>query len=117
MQSTVVDKSFAADAAATELLDGSPVPDDDPRLDQRSARLMRDLVMAPAQRGARGAARRAREATRSGLAWALSQFFVVGLLGLLLFVGLLILRLKLGWSVDGLLDRVLGLLPEAMRPA
>lgn len=111
-QDAVRTGSFDVDAAASELLGTSGVDDGDSRLSERSARLARDLMMTPLQRGARGVARRTRQATRSGVAWLVTQAVVVGFVALMVFVALVVARYQWGLSVDQALDRVLSLLPE-----
>jgi hypothetical protein len=109
-QESVIERAFDPAAAAAEILRASGVSDGDPRLLERSARLMRDLIMAPLQRGVPGARRRLRRAATSGFAWLLSQFIVVGTVMLLLAVALLASRARWKVSVDGALDRVLDVL-------
>lgn len=110
-QDAVRSGSFDVDAAASELLATAAVDDGDPRLSERSARLARDLVMTPLQRGARGVARRTRQATRSGVAWLVTQVVVVGVVATMVFVALLVARYRWGLSVDEALDRTLSMLP------
>lgn len=106
-QDAVRGGDFDPDACADELLDSSAAEFDDPRLLERSARLQRDLVMAPLQRGARGATRKARVAARGGLAMFLAQGLALGVFTLLLLAVLLLLRVKHDYSVDRLLDSLL----------
>lgn len=106
-QESVIARAFDPAAAAGEILRASGVSDGDPRLLERSSRLMRDLIMAPLQRGLPGARRRLRRAATSGFAWLLSQFIVVGTVMLLLAVALLASRARWKISIDGGLDRVL----------
>lgn len=110
-QDAVVAGAFDPDAAARELLGAARAAAGDPRLRERSARLQRDLLMAPLQRGLRGAARRARSGTRSIAAALLTQALVVLTLAVLFAVALSIARLRWGISLDAWLDRVLALLP------
>jgi len=110
-QDAVIAGAFDPDAAARELLGVAQAAAGDPRLRERSARLLRDLLMAPLQRGVRGTARRARQAARSLAAVLVTQLLVlVTLLGLAI-VALLVIRLRWGFSVDGWLDRVLDIVP------
>lgn len=110
-QDAVIAGTFDPDAAARELLGGSRAPAGDPRLRERSARLLRDLLMAPLQRGMRGAARRARTQVRSLAALLVSQFLIVGSLVALILVAVAVARLRWGLSLDAWLDRVLALVP------
>jgi hypothetical protein len=105
-QDAVLRGEFEPDACAREIDGASRAAVGDARVDERSVRLMRDLVMAPALSGIRGASRRARTATRGGLAFALVQFLVLGICALLVFVALAVVRWRWGFSVDGFLDRV-----------
>ena len=108
-QEAVVRGEFDPDACAREVLAASGVTPDDPRVLERSARLERDLLMAPLQRGLRGASRRARGAARGGLAMVVSQAVAIGVYTLVLFVILLLLRVNNDFSMDSVLDGVLGL--------
>lgn len=106
---SVMDRKWDPAACTREVL-GYATPEQraDPRVRERSARLLRDLLMAPLQRGVRGAARRGREKVRSGFAYLLVQAFV-----LLLFAAIaagigVLLRFK-GNSLDAWADRVLDL--------
>jgi hypothetical protein len=103
-QDAVVRGEFEPDACARDLLGASASGCDDPRLRERSSRLMRDLVMAPAQRGLKGAGRKARRATRHGLAWLVSQLVVAAIFFLMAILALFVIRAKWGWSVDKALD-------------
>lgn len=106
-QDAVREGDFDADACANEILDASDADLEDARLLERSARLQRDLLMAPLQRGVRGASRKARGAARGGLAMLLAQGLALGVFTLLLLAVLLLLRVKHDYSVDGLLDSFL----------
>jgi hypothetical protein len=99
---------FDADQASAELLSASPVPDDDPALLARSARLCLDLWMAPTLRGAQGALRGVRQAGRNLFAYVFAQLLILALFSLLFGAGLLLLRLY-GTPIEAPLDRVLGL--------
>ena len=79
---------------------------------ERSGRLLRDLLMAPYQRGMKGAGRRARGAARSGLAFLLAQLIVLLVFTALIGVVLLVVRLRWGWSLDGFLDGLIELVPS-----
>ena len=112
-QNAVRQGDFDPDACARDLLgatgDRSGVSDEDPRLMERSGRLLRDLLMAPVLRGMRGAGRRAREAARGGLAFFVAQFLVLSIYSLLVLVALLLLRVRWNASIDGFLDNIRGL--------
>ena len=110
-QDAVVAGVFEPDAAARELLAAAQVGAGDPRLRERSARLLRDLLMSPLQRGARGTGRRARRAARSLAAALVSQLLVVVTLLALGIVALVVVRLRWGYSVDAWLDRVIDIVP------
>jgi hypothetical protein len=111
-QEAVLRGEFDPDAAARELEHGAAAAPGDARLVERSGRLLRDLLMAPYQRGLRGAGRRVRGAARSGAAFLVAQVVVIGVLVVLLAVVLLVLRLRWGWSVDAFLDRIVELVPS-----
>jgi hypothetical protein len=112
-QTAVRQGEFDADACTRDLLgspgDHSGVGDEDPRLMERSGRLLRDLLMAPVLRGARGASRRAREAARGGLAFIVAQFLVLSIYSVLVLVALLLVRVRWNASIDGFLDNIRGL--------
>lgn len=112
-QEAVVRGEFDPDACAREVLAASSVTADDPRVLERSARLERDLLMAPLQRGLRGASRKARGAARGGLAMVVSQAVAIGVYTLVLFVILLLLRVNNDFSMDSVIDGVLGLVSGA----
>src|SRR5690606_5569118 len=77
-QDAVVRNEFDADAAARDLSQGAQASEADPRLVERSARLLRDFLMASFQRGVQGAGRRVRNATRTGVAMIVAQLVAVG---------------------------------------
>lgn len=110
-QDAVVAGEFDPDRAADEILAATPVGDDEPAFLERSARLQRDLIMQPALRGVRGAARGVRRAGRNLVASLLVQSFVVLVLALVFGLGLLLARYQ-GFELDELLDRVLSVLPS-----
>jgi len=105
-QEAVVGGRFDADRAADELLASARDGEAEAAVERRSAELARDLVMAPRMRGLHGAARKAREAGRRGLAWLLVQVLVV-LVFLLAFVGSLLAARYAGHDVHAPLDTVL----------
>ncbi|MCA8981750.1 MAG: hypothetical protein H6831_06900 [Planctomycetes bacterium] len=104
----VVRGEFQPEACARELLAASDLPDDDPRVLERSSRLLRDFVMTPAGRGARGAGRKMKGAAKNTAAAAVAQFIIVGIILLMTFVGMVLARLKWDTSFDGWIDAILG---------
>ncbi len=106
-QDAVLRGEFDPDACARDLLASSDVPPDDPRLLERAARLQRDLVMAPLQRGLAGAGRRARGAARQGTAYLLANLIAISVYTLVLVAILVLVRLNYGFSVDGMIDGIL----------
>lgn len=103
----VVRGEFQAEACARELLLDNPTPDDDPRVMERASRLLRDFLMTPVQRGAKGAGRKMRGAAKNTAAAAVAQFIIVGIILLMTFVGMVLARLKWDTSFDGLIDSIL----------
>jgi len=104
----VVRGEFQPEACARELLAENTVPDDDPRVVERASRLLRDFVMTPVSRGARGAGRKVKGAAKNTAAAAVAQFIIVGIILLMTFVGMVLARLKWGTSFDGWIDGILG---------
>jgi hypothetical protein len=102
----VVAGAFDPDLCAREILAASGVEAGDPRLVERSGRLLRDFLMAPVLAGARGASRRMRRAARGGMAFVVAQGLALAVFALLVLAALLLLRIR-GVSLDGLLDRIL----------
>lgn len=107
-QEAVIRGEFEPDACARDVLAAGDLAPDDERLVERSGRLLRDLLMAPRQRGVRGAGRRARGAARKGLAYALSQLVVIVIFLLIALAALFTVRVRWGWSVDAFLDGIRG---------
>lgn len=105
-QGEVVGGRFDADQCAREILARSGVPSDDERLEQRSARLLRDFLMAPLMKGMRGASRRAKRAAQGGVAYVLAQVVALGIYSLLVLASLLLLRIR-DYDLNGLLDTIL----------
>lgn len=106
-QEAVKRREFDADGCARELLSVSDVSPDDPRMLERSARLMRDLVMAPLQRGAQGAGRRAKGAAKSGAAFLVAQLIVVGIFSLIVLLAMVVVHQKWpGFSFDEFLGKL-----------
>ena len=109
-QAAVQRGEFNADACAAELLAGEPAagaPDGDAALLERCARLQRDLLMAPMLRGAKGAGRKAREATRGFVAMLVAQLVVLTIYSFVILAALLLVRAK-GFGLDDSLDTILG---------
>jgi hypothetical protein len=111
-QEAVLRGEFDPDACARDLNAAGQAQPGDPRLLERTGRLLRDLLMAPYQRGLRGAGRRARGAARSGLAFLIAQVLILLVFALLFGVVLLVVHVRWGWSVDGFLDSLLDLVPS-----
>jgi hypothetical protein len=109
-QAAVTTGSFEPDACARDILGTSRVSAEDPRLLERSARLERDLLMAPVQRGERGAGRKMRTAARGGLAVLLAQAVAIVVYSLLVLAALLVTRSGSGRSIDAILDSILDLI-------
>ena len=109
-QEAVQRGEFDPDACARDIVGGSPVGGEDPRLLERAAILQRDLLMTPLQRGVRGAGRRARGATRSGVAFLIAQGMAILVYTLVILIVLLLGRMQKGLSLDGMLDRILEVL-------
>jgi len=76
-QKRVVEGGFQVEDCARELYEAGRL--DESRLLDRSGRLLRDFLMAPLTRGARGAGRKVRMATKRGVAWVVAQFVVVAI--------------------------------------
>jgi len=105
-QRAVLDGSFDADLCAGAVAAASRAGADDPRMRERAGRLLRDFVMAPTTRGARGAGRRVRQAARGGVAFVVAQGLALVVYSVIVLVALLLLRVR-DVSLDGFLDRIL----------
>jgi hypothetical protein len=105
-QEAVLAGRFDADRAAEELLAAPRAEATESQLERRAAELARDLVMAPRMRGLSGAARKAREAGRRGIAWIVVQILVVLVFAGLFAASLLTAR-YVGHDLHAPLDRVL----------
>jgi hypothetical protein len=105
-QDAVVSNAFDPDRCAQDILARSAVAPGEPRLLERSARLLRDLLMAPLFSGSRGAARRARQATKGVVAMVVSQAVAFGVYTAIVLAAMLLLRLR-DVSFDAFLDRIL----------
>lgn len=104
---------FDPDACAADLVTAEPDGVVAERVLDRSGRLLRDLVMQPLLRGVDGAKRAVRGAARTGLAYLVTQVLVTLVFMALFLAVLLVVRLRWGWSVDGMLDGLLERLPGA----
>ena len=104
-QKRVVDGDFAVEDCANELYDAGRGRLDELRLMERSGRLLRDFLMAPLARGARGAGRRARMATKRGAAWVVAQFIIVAIYTVILLLIMAFLYQR-GTSFDGLFEKI-----------
>jgi len=78
-QQRVVDGEFKVEDCANDLYEAGRGHMDELRLLERSGRLLRDFLMTPLTRGARGAGRKVRVATKRGVAWVVAQFVVVAI--------------------------------------
>lgn len=107
-QERVRSGEFEPDKCAKDLLAAAGDESVAGPLAERTARLQRDLLMAPLQSGARGAGRRARAAAKRGLAYAVAQLVVLLIFLALVMIGLLVARLMLDWSIDEFLDGIGG---------
>lgn len=104
-QDAVMRSEFDPDAAARDILAAARGLDDQ-RLGERSARLQRDLIMAPLAASSRGATRKLRGAAQSMAAMVISQFVVLSISLLLVLVAQFVARVRLGWSLDEFFDRL-----------
>ena len=113
-QDAVKRNEFDPDACSRDVLAGSAVSSTDPRLLERSSRLLRDLVMAPVQPGVRAAPKKKTSSPpRSGLAAAIGQVVMFSSCCVIVFVALFFVRWRWDWSVDDFLDRLGGLLTRS----
>ena len=110
-QAAVARGEFDVNLAAAELGRTELPVEARQRVADRSARLFRDLVMAPVQRGARGAGRKVRGAAKGGVAFVIAQAFTLVIYTVLIGVLALIARVRWGWGYDAFFDRVRDTLP------
>ena len=103
-QQRVVDGGFKVEDCANELYEAGRGRIDELRLLERSGRLLRDFLMTPLTRGVRGAGRKARMATKRGVAWVVAQFVVVAIYTVILLLIMAFLYQR-GTSFDGLFER------------
>jgi|LWDU01.1.fsa_nt_gi hypothetical protein len=107
-QDAVISNEFNADACAREVLAGVQLAADDPRLMERSGRLLRDFLMSSLQRGVQGASRKARAQARSGTAYLVANIVAIGVYSAILLVIMVLVRVKWQFSFDHFLDFLLG---------
>jgi hypothetical protein len=107
-QQAIARGQFDADACARELIQSSRAAPGDRRVQERSTRLLRELLMGPGQRPARASAREERTESRSLPGLILMQVVVILSQVFLFSVVLVVMRWRWGWSFDGLIDKLLG---------
>jgi hypothetical protein len=105
-QDAVQRGQFDPDACARDLLGTSSVAADDPRVLERAGRLQRDLLMMSLQRGIKGIHRRARGATRSGVAYLVGNLIAISVYSLVLLAIMVLVRLNYDFSFDRVIDRL-----------
>lgn len=108
-QQAVIRGEFDADACARDVLEGANLSPEEPRLVERAGRLQRDLLMMPFQRGLKGATRRARGASRRGMAYVVANLIAISVYSLVLVAIMLLVRVNYDFSFDGTLDGFLEL--------
>jgi len=93
-------------AAAREILAAAPgLGDEDPRLKERCARLMRELLAPVARRSFRPS----EKSSHGCFMILLSQVLILVLVTLIVVAGLLVARTRYGQSIDAQLDRIIKL--------
>lgn len=108
-QQAVVAQEFDADACAREALgQAEKFALDDPRVVERSGRLLRDFLMSSLQRGIAGAGRKARSRAVSGSAFVIANVVGISVYSGIVLLVMLLVRLKWEVSFDGLFDFLLG---------
>lgn len=107
-RAAVMASEFDPTACARELLAGEQDLPGDTRLLERATRLQRDLLMSAHQRGVKGVRRRARAATRSGVAYVLANLIAISIYSLVVLAVMLLVRVEYGTSFDGFMDGILG---------
>jgi hypothetical protein len=107
-QEAVLRNEFDADVCAREVLDEGALPLDDPRLVERSGRLLRDFLMASLQRGVQGAGRKIRSQARSGTAYLMANAIAITVYSAIVLAVMLLMRLKWNTSFDAFFDFILG---------
>ena len=112
-QDAVLQNEFDADACARDVLSGVVGLDaDDPRVVERSGRLLRDFLMASLHKGLKGASRKMRSQARSGTAYLMANAIAISIYTAIVLVVMLLARLKWNTSFDALFDAILGGGPE-----
>ena len=106
-QQAIARGQFDADACARELIQSSRAAPGDRRVQERSTRLLRELLMGPGQRPARPSAREERTQSRSLSGLILMQVIVILSQVFLFSVVLVVMRWRWGWSFDSLIDKLL----------
>lgn len=108
-QEAVLQQEFDPDTCAQEALAAAEkFTLDDPRVIERSGRLLRDFLMASLQRGLSGAGRRIRTQAKSGSAFLMANVIGILIYSSMILVGMLLARFKWGVSFDHIFDTVLG---------
>jgi len=106
----VLSGSWDADACAAEVIASTPPSAySQTKLQERAARIQRDLLMAAHMRGVRGASRRVRGATRSATAFVVANVVAILVYSAVVAALLIIARVSYDWSIDGLIDRLAGI--------
>lgn len=93
-QDSVMRGDFAPEACARDLSAGVDLDGDDPRLVERSGRLLRDFLMSSTMSGVGGVRRRARQAGKKGAAILISQLVVLAVYTLIILVVMFLLHAK-----------------------
>mgnify|MGYP007114450863 CR=1 FL=1 len=107
-QEAVIRGDFAPDACARDLSTGTAVEVDDPRVLERSGRLLKDFLMSSTMRGQGAVRRKARVASKKGAAIFISQILLLCVNVLILAVAALLVRAR--WpevSFDAFFDAIL----------
>jgi hypothetical protein len=102
-QRSIQRNEYDADSCARELLASVAFQPGDPRLFERTAKLERDLVMAPVK-SARTTRRRTRKSPGGWFALLVAQFLLLAISCVIVFVVLFLVRQRWEWSVDKFLD-------------
>jgi hypothetical protein len=108
-QEAVLQQEFDPDACALEALAAAEkFTLDDPRVVERSGRLLRDFLMSSLQRGLSGAGRRIRTQAKSGSAFLMANVIGILIYSSMILVGMLLARFKWRVSFDQFFDIILG---------
>ena len=101
---------FDPDACARDVLGSSEVSAADPRVQERTARLMRELLTQPSAsaqpRKVRGSARKGRSSGPGAFTMVFAPMVLLAMCVLLALAVFFVLRLRWGWSADEFLDRI-----------